>query len=251
MRLDGKVAIVTGAARGIGSCIAQEFAREGARVVVNYRSSENSAQKLVREIKEIGSEAIAIRADVSKNDDAEKLVRTAIEKFGRLDILVNNAGHSSKDGWFLDLDSVTDELWYSILDTDLKGTFLCSRAASRVMKKQVSGKIINISSIPALVGDQRGLVYTIAKAGVLGLTKSLARILAPKIQVNAMVFGSIKTGWLDWLDKKGLAEITSAIPLKRLGKPEEVGRIAAFLASSDSDFITGQTIVIDGGETMV
>ncbi len=250
MRLKGKVAIVTGSGKGIGRAVALEFAKEGAKVVVNYVRSESASQELVREIETIGSKAIAVRADVSKKEDAENLVKKTVSKFGRLDVLVNNAGHSSKDAWFVKLD-VTDDLWYSILDTDLKGTFLCSRAAARVMQKQGSGKMINVSSIPALVGDERGLVYTVAKAGVLGLTKVLARMLAPKIQVNAMVFGSIRTGWIDWLDKKELSEIISAIPLKRLGEPEDIARVAAFLASRDSDFITGQTIVIDGGETMV
>ena len=250
MRLKGKVAIVTGSGKGIGRAVALEFAKEGAKVVVNYIRSKNASQKLVKEIEKIGSKAIAVRADVSKKEDAENLVKQAVGKFERVDVLVNNAGHSSKDAWFMKLDEVTDDLWYSILDTDLKGTFLCSRAAARVMQKQGSGKIINVSSIPALVGDQRGIVYAAAKAGVLGLTKVLARILAPKIQVNAMVFGSIRTGWIDWLDKKEISEIVAAIPLKRLGEPEDIVRVAVFLASRDSHFITGQTIVIDGGETM-
>lgn len=250
MRLKGKVAIVTGSGKGIGRAVALEFAKEGAKVVVNYVRSKSASQKLVKEIEKIGSKAIAVRADVSKKEDAENLVKQAVGKFERVDVLVNNAGHSSKDAWFMKLDEVTDDLWYSILDTDLKGTFLCSRAAARVMQKQGSGKIINVSSIPALVGDQRGIVYAAAKAGVLGLTKVLARILAPKIQVNAMVFGSIRTGWIDWLDKKEISEIVAAIPLKRLGEPEDIVRVAVFLASRDSHFITGQTIVIDGGETM-
>jgi 3-oxoacyl-[acyl-carrier protein] reductase len=247
MRLKGKVAIVTGSAKGIGRAIALEFAKEGASVIVNYSKSETAAEELA---KKIGSKAIAVKADVSNKEDAEKLIRDAIKKFGRLDILVNNAGHSSDSAWFAKLDDIDDSLWYSALDIDLKGTFLCSRAASRIMLKQGSGKIVNISSIPALVGDEKGLVYTIAKAGVLGLTKALARMLVPKVQVNAMVLGSIKTGWIDWLDKKELDGIMSAIPLKRLGKPEDVAKLAVFLASSDSDFITGQSVVIDGGETM-
>lgn len=251
MRLKGKVAIVTGSGKGIGRAVALEFAKEGAKVVVNYVRSESASQELVTEIEKIGSKAIAVRADVSKKEEAENLVKKTVSKFGRLDVLVNNAGHSSKDAWFVKLDDVTDDLWYSILDTDLKGTFLCSRAAAGVMRRQGSGKIINVSSIPALVGDERGLVYTVAKAGVLGLTKVLARMLAPKIQVNAMVFGSIRTGWIDWLDKKELSKIIAAIPLKRLGEPEDIARAAVFLASRDSDFITGQTIVTDGGETMV
>jgi len=247
MRLKGKVAVITGSAKGIGRATALEFAKEGASVVVNYAKSETAAEETV---KEIGSKAIAVKADVSRKEDVETLMKVAVKKFGRLDILVNNAGHSSDKAWLAELDDIDDALWYSALDIDLKGTFLCSRAASKIMLKQGSGKIVNVSSIPALVGDERGLVYTVAKAGILGLTKALARMFAPKIQVNAMVLGSIKTGWIDWLDKKELTEIMSAIPLKRLGKPEDVAKLAAFLASNDSDFITGQTIIIDGGETM-
>jgi len=247
MRLKGKVAVITGSAKGIGRATALEFAKEGASVVVNYAKSETAAEETV---KEIGSKAIAVKADVSRKEDVETLMKVAVKKFGRLDILVNNAGHSSDKAWLAELDDIDDALWYSALNIDLKGTFLCSRAASKIMLKQGSGKIVNVSSIPALVGDERGLVYTVAKAGILGLTKALARMFAPKIQVNAMVLGSIKTGWIDWLDKKELTEIMSAIPLKRLGKPEDVAKLAAFLASNDSDFITGQTIIIDGGETM-
>jgi len=247
MRLKGKIAVVTGSAKGIGRATALEFAKEGASVVVNYAKSETAAEETV---KEIGSKAIAVKADVSRKEDVETLMKVAVKKFGRLDILVNNAGHSSDKAWLAELDDIDDALWYSALNIDLKGTFLCSRAASKIMLKQGSGKIVNVSSIPALVGDERGLVYTVAKAGILGLTKALARMFAPKIQVNAMVLGSIKTGWIDWLDKKELTEIMSAIPLKRLGKPEDVAKLAAFLASNDSDFITGQTIIIDGGETM-
>jgi len=247
MRLKGKVAVVTGSSKGIGRAIALEFAKEGASVVVNFAKSETAAKEFV---KELGSKAIAVKADVSKKSDTETLMKVATKEFGRLDILVNNAGHSSNKAWFAKLDDIDDELWYSALDVDLKGTFLCSRVASRIMLKQGSGKIVNVSSIPALVGDGRGLVYTVAKAGILGLTKTLARMFAPKIQVNAMVLGSIKTGWVDWLDKKELDDVMSAIPLKRLGKPEDVAKLAAFLASNDSDFITGQSIIIDGGETM-
>lgn len=247
MRLKGKVAVITGSAKGIGRATALEFAKEGASVVVNYAKSETAAEETA---KEIGSRSIVVKADVSKKEDVETLMKVTVKKFGRLDILVNNAGHSSDKAWLAELNDIDDALWYSALDIDLKGTFLCSRAASKIMLKQGSGKIVNVASIPALVGDERGLVYTVAKAGILGLTKALARMFAPKIQVNAMVLGSIKTGWIDWLDKKELTEIMSAIPLKRLGKPEDVAKLAAFLASNDSDFITGQTIIIDGGETM-
>jgi len=169
-----------------------------------------------------------------------------VKKFGRLDVLVNNAGRSDPKAWTEDLEAVTDEMWDAVLDTDLRGTFHCSRAAARVMTK---GKIINVTSIPALTGEREAIVYSIAKAGVLGMTKSLAMRLAPRIQVNCMAFGSIETGWVQWLPPAKRRSYESAIPVGRFGKPEEVGQLALFLATND--WVTGQTIVLDGGESRV
>lgn len=247
MKLDAQVAIVTGSSKGVGRAIAVEFAREGAKVVVNYRESKDEATNVVTEIEKIGSTAIAVKADVSDANEVETLVQTAIREFGSIDILVNNAGYISKKVWHAKLSHVTEEMWNNVMNVDLKGTFLSSRAVSPIMMRQKRGKILNISSTPALTGDVYGFAYSVAKAGILGMTKSLARILAPHIQVNAMALGSIETGWIDWLSPKEVQDLIKETALKRFGKPEEVANLAVFLASRDSDYITGQTIVIDGG----
>jgi len=233
------VALVTGGSRGIGAAIARAFAASGARVAINYRRSHKEAKEVAASF-----DGIALKGDVARQ--ADRLVDEVVRRFGRLDILVNNAGHSERAAWTDDLDAVTGEMWDRVMDTDLRGTFLCARAAARVMKK---GKIINVTSIPALTGEREGIVYSIAKAGVLGMTKSLAMLLAPKIQVNCMAFGSIETGWVQWLPAAMRKSYESAIPVGRFGKPEEVGQLALFLAQND--WVTGQTYVLDGGESRV
>ena len=237
--LKGKVALVTGGSRGIGAAIARAFAAAGARVAINYRRSRTEAAETAASFG-----GIAIKGDVGRRADA--LVDEVVERFGRLDILVNNAGRSERGAWTDDLEAVTDEMWDRVLETDLRGTFKCSRAAARVMKK---GKIINVASIPALTGEREGIVYSIAKAGVVGMTKSLAMLLAPRIQVNCMAFGSIETGWVQWLDPAMRRSYAAAIPVGRFGKPEEVADVALFLAQND--WVTGQTVVLDGGESRV
>lgn len=226
--MKGKVVLVTGGSRGIGAAIARAFAAAGADVAANSRT---------------GGPGL-IRGDVSR--DAEKIVGEVVRRFGRLDVLVNNAGCADPAGWTDDLDKITDDLWDKVMETDLRGTFRMSRAAARVMKR---GKIINVASIPALVGERAGLVYAVAKAGVLGLTKSLAVRLAPRIQVNCMAFGSMETAWLEWLTPALKESYREAIPLRRFGKPEEAADLALFLAGND--YVTGQTYVLDGGETRV
>ena len=237
--MKGKVALVTGGSRGIGAAIARAFAKDGVRVAVNYRASKKDAEAVAASIG-----GTAIRGDVGK--DADALVAAVLKKFGRLDVLVNNAGTSDRGAWTDDLDAITDERWDRVMDTDLRGTFRCCRAAARVMKK---GKIINVTSIPALTGEREGLVYSIAKAGVLGMTKSLAMLLAPRIQVNCMALGSIETGWVDWLPAPLRKSYAKAIPVGRFGKPDEVAELALFLAGND--WVTGQTYVLDGGESRV
>jgi 3-oxoacyl-[acyl-carrier protein] reductase len=239
MRLKGKVALVTGASRGLGAAIARRFAAAGAKVAINYRVSRREAKALA---KECGG--MAVQGHVAGH--ADRIVASVLKRFGRLDILVNNAGTADPRGWTDDLDKMTDDLWDRILETDLHGTFKCSRAAARVMKR---GKIINVASIPAIVGDREGLVYATAKAGVIGLTKQLAVLLAPKIQVNCMAFGSMETQWVNWLTPAMRASYRSAIPLGRFGEPEEAAELALFLAGNDG--VTGQTIVLDGGEARV
>jgi 3-oxoacyl-[acyl-carrier protein] reductase len=235
----GKVVLVTGGSRGIGAAIARTFAAAGAHVAVNYRKSKTDAEAVAASFG-----GVAVKGDVGKH--ADEMIDRVVKKFGRLDVLVNNAGASDRAAWTDDLDAVSDELWDLVLDTDLRGTFRCCRAAARVMKK---GKIINVTSIPALTGEREGIVYSIAKAGVLGMTKSLAMLLAPRIQVNCMAFGSIATGWVDWLSPAMKESYASAIPVGRFGRPEEVGELALFLAGND--WVTGQTYVLDGGEARV
>jgi 3-oxoacyl-[acyl-carrier protein] reductase len=234
-----KVALVTGGSRGNGAAIARVFAAAGYRVAVNYRKSRADAEAVA---KTFGG--VALKGDVGT--DADALIAGVVKRLGRLDVLINNAGASDRTAWTDDLDDVTDEMWDRILETDLRGTFRCCRAAARVMKK---GKIINVTSIPALTGEREGIVYSIAKAGVLGMTKSLAMLLAPRVQVNCMALGSIETGWVEWLPPALRKSYASAIPVGRFGRPEEVGELALFLAGND--WVTGQTYVLDGGETRV
>ena len=234
-----KVALVTGGSRGNGAAIARTFAAAGYRVAVNYRKSRADAEVVA---KTFGG--VAVKGDVGR--DADALIGSVVRALGGLDVLVNNAGASDRAAWTDDLDAVTDEMWDRILETDLRGTFRCCRAAARVMKK---GKIINVTSIPALTGEREGIVYSIAKAGVLGMTKSLAMLLAPRIQVNCMALGSIETGWVEWLPPALRKSYASAIPVGRFGRPEEVGELALFLAQND--WVTGQTYVLDGGESRV
>jgi NAD(P)-dependent dehydrogenase (short-subunit alcohol dehydrogenase family) len=226
----GKVALVTGGTRGLGAAIAARFREAGATVVVASRHAKGPG---------------TVRGDVST--DADRIVEAVVRRHGRLDVLVNNAGVSSPSAWTGDLEAVTPALWDRILRTDLWGTFACARAAARRMGE--GGKILNVASIPALVGDRDGLVYAVAKAGVLGLTKALAVSLAPRIQVNAMAFGSMETAWAYWLTPKRRREYRKAIPLGRFGRPEEAAELALFLAGND--WVTGQTYVLDGGETRV
>lgn len=229
MRLKGKVALVSGGSRGIGASIAEAFRGAGATAVVTSRSAAGPG---------------VIRGDVSK--DAEKIVRAVVKKHGRLDVLVNTAGVSDRAAWTDDLDAVTDEMWDRVMETDLRGSFRLARAAARVMTR---GKIVLVTSIPALTGEREGIVYSIAKAGVLGMTKSLAMLLAPRVQVNAMAFGSIATGWVEWLPPALRKSYAAAIPVRRFGRPEEAADLALFLAGND--WVTGQTYVLDGGEARV
>jgi len=248
LRLKGKVALVTGASKGIGASIARAFAAEGARVLVNYRSSETEADQVVDSIRKAGGKAWPIKADVSDSQDVARMFEFISKKFGRLDILMNNAGVADEGIWNAKLSEITPAMWQKVLAVDVVGGFLCDQRAAPMMKE--GGVMINIASTPVLVGDTQGLVYACAKASVLTKTKMLARILAPKIRVNCMILGSIETGWVDWLDKKTLKSYQSSISLRRFGKPEEVAKVAVFLASDDSSYITGESIVVDGGDVL-
>lgn len=243
MRLKNKVAIVTGSSRGIGKAIALAFAREGAKVVVNYVRSEDKAKELVKRIEALNSMGMAIKADVSKPEEVENMVNRVREKFGRIDILVNNAGIGAHLVKGSDI-----EKWDKIMDVNLKGVFLCCRAVAKVMLKQKSGSIINISSIGGIRAGISSLYYSVSKAGVIMLTKCLALELAPYVRVNSIAPGYIKTPMMARTLSE--EEIIKSIPLRRLGTPEDVANVAVFLASSDSDHITGQVIAVDGGRVI-
>jgi 3-oxoacyl-[acyl-carrier protein] reductase len=250
MNLKGKVSIVTGSSRGIGKAIALELAREGADVVINYSKSRKEAEKVAQTVIESDSRALLVKADVSNREEVIEMVEKTIDKFGRLHILVNNAGYSSRELWYTKLENISPKMWSDVMNVDLKGAFLCSQSVAKTMRDQKEGKIINISSTPAVAGDPYGMVYTVAKSGILGLTKALAWSLAPDVQVNAVALGSIRTGWVEWLNEEEQKIFTDETALKRFGKPEEVGKMVAFLASNASDFMTGQTVILDGGAVM-
>lgn len=242
--LKGKCAIVTGGGRGIGKAIALKLAEQGANIVINYRNSEKEAEELVKAIDEIGGTALAIKADVSKFDEAEKLIKSAQEKFGTVDILVNNAG-ITKDNLML---RMKEEDFDNVIAVNLKGCFNCIKHVSSVMLKQKSGRIINISSVIGLVGNAGQANYAASKAGILGLTKSVAKELGSRgITVNAIAPGYIETDMTEVLPQKVKDTIMESVPLKRIGKTSDVADLAAFLASDSASYITGQVINVDGG----
>lgn len=245
--LNEKVAIVTGAGRGIGKAIALQFASLGAKVVINYRSSISQVEELLKTIQENGGEAIAIRADISKEEEAKKLIEEAVSHFGRIDILVNNAG-ITKDNLLM---RMSEEDFDSVLDINLKGTFFCTKSASKIMLKQKSGKIINISSVVGLTGNIGQANYAASKAGVIGMTKAVARELASRgITVNAVAPGFIESDMTDQLSDKIKEATLANIPLKRYGYASEVAQTVSFLASEAANYITGQVISVDGGMVM-
>jgi len=247
-RLSGKTAIVTGSSYGIGRGVAMLLAEEGANVVVNYSKSEERAQSAVSEIKEQGSEALAVKADVSQSDEVRKLINACVERFGRLDILVNNAGILP----FGSIEEITDEILDRVFRVNFYGTFYCCREAVPVMKKQRYGKIVNISSIAAKRGDNTtAACYGSSKGAQSVLTKSLARQLGPfGINVNAVAPHAIITPMIDYWDQKKRDEMKERIPVRRLGTPRDVAVAVLFLVSDEADFITGQIINVNGGYLM-
>lgn len=248
MKLKDKVALVTGSSRGVGEAIAKAFALEGAKVIANYRISEAEALAVAEDIRTAGGSVSLAQADVSSPGQLNKMFAEIQQKYGRLDVLVNCAGVADAKIWNAKLGEITPDMWSRVLSVDLVGGFLCTQKALQLMTE--GGSIVNISSTPVLVGDTQGLVYACAKAGIYTETKMLARMLAPGIRVNCMILGSIETGWVDWLDKETLQSYMSSIALKRFGKPEEVAKVAVFLASDDSSYVTGQSLVVDGGDVM-
>ncbi|MCQ6265760.1 3-oxoacyl-[acyl-carrier-protein] reductase [Fictibacillus sp. WQ 8-8] len=245
--LKGKTALVTGASRGIGRAIALELAKNGAKVAVNYAGSEAKAQEVVDEIRSMGQDAIAVQANVADSESVSAMVKTVIEEFGALDILVNNAG-ITRDNLIM---RMKEDEWDAVLDTNLKGVFLCTKAVTRQMMKQRKGRIINISSIVGVSGNPGQANYVAAKAGVIGLTKSTAKELASRnITVNAVAPGFIDTDMTHVLEENVKGEMLKAIPLARFGSTEDISSLVTFLASDCSSYITGQTIHVDGGMVM-
>jgi 3-oxoacyl-[acyl-carrier protein] reductase len=243
--LQNKVALVTGASRGIGRAIALELAGQGAKIVVNYAQSAQAAQDVVAQIQALGQEAIALQADVSIAADVDALFKQTLATFGRLDLLVNNAG-ITRDGLLI---RMSDEDWQAVINLNLSGVFLCCRQASKLMLKQKSGRIVNIASVSGVMGNAGQVNYSAAKAGVIGLTKALARELAPRgITVNAVAPGFIAT---EMVEKLNTEQIAALVPLKRLGTAEEVAGLVRFLgADPAAAFMTGQVLGIDGGLVM-
>jgi 3-oxoacyl-[acyl-carrier protein] reductase len=243
--LQDKVAIVTGASRGIGKAIALALATEGASVAVNYASSSTAAEAVVAEIIAMGGQAIALQADVSQPEAVENFVKAVMEKWGKIDVLVNNAG-ITKDTLLLRMGL---EEWQAVINLNLTGVFLCTKAVSKIMLKQKSGRIINIASVAGQMGNPGQANYSAAKAGVIGFTKTVAKEMAPRgITVNAVAPGFIAT---DMTEDLKADEILKFIPLGRYGQPEEVAGLVSFLAANPAAaYITGQTFNVDGGMVM-
>ncbi|WP_343346401.1 3-oxoacyl-[acyl-carrier-protein] reductase [Terrisporobacter petrolearius] len=245
--LQEKCAVITGASRGIGRKIAIKYAKEGANIVLNYRNSETEALQLKEELDKLGSNTLIVKANVSNFEEAEKLIKEAKEVFGRVDILVNNAG-ITKDNLIM---RMKEEDFDSVIDVNLKGAFNCLKAVTPIMIRQKSGKIINMSSVVGVIGNAGQVNYCASKAGLIGMTKSLAREIGGKnINVNAIAPGFIDTDMTKVLSEDQKKNIMSQVPLKRLGQAEDIANLALFLASNQSDYITGQVIHVDGGMAM-
>ena len=245
--LQDKIAIVTGASRGIGAAIAVELASQGATVVVNHRDSAAQAETVVAQIVAAGGQALAIRADVSLFADAQRLVKETAERLGRVDILVNNAG-TTRDTLLM---MMSEEAWDVVIQTNLKSAFNCSKAALRPMIKQRGGRIINISSVVGLAGQAGQTNYSASKAGMIGFTKALAREVGGRnITVNAIAPGFVPTVLTEVLTEEQKQAAIAMTPLGRFAKPEEIAYAVAFLASERAAFITGQILSVDGGLVM-
>jgi len=245
-RLEGKAAVVTGGGRGIGRAICVAFAREGADVIVNYASKDQPAQEVVEMVKQIGKKAVAVKGNVAVKADAERIIQTAVDNFGKIDILVNNAGVSKPNMLY----KMTDEQWDEVVDVHLKGPFLCIQAASKYMMQQKSGKIINVTSAAGLWGTKGQINYSSAKGGIVALTKSAARELGSYgITVNVVQPGYVSTEMTEKIrtDPKLKEVYTGRILLGRFAEPEEVVPTFVFLASDESNYITGQIFCVDGG----
>ena len=245
--LADKVAIVSGASRGIGRAVAIELASRGALVAVNYNTNEAAAGEVVSAIKEAGSSAVAVKADISQMDQAARLVEQTLDAFGRVDILVNNAG-ITRDGLLM---MMSESDWDEVIRINLKSVFNCSKAVARQMMRQRYGRIINISSVSGVVGQAGQTNYSASKAGMIGFTKSLAKELGQRgITVNAVAPGFVVTDLTADLSAELMRKAIDVTPLGRMGQPEEIAYAVAFLASDEAAFITGEILTVDGGISM-
>ena len=247
-RLENKVAVITGSSTGIGATAAISFARQGASVVINYNQNEKDARRVLRDIEEFGGRTAVIRADISKEAEVRGMFENALNKFGRVDILVNNAGvHTAQ----IDFNEIDEKQWDENLNVNLKGAWYCARKCATIMQEQRSGSIINVSSITNLMGYGLNLPYASAKAGQVVLTKYLARVLAPFVRVNCIACGVVETRLSAKMTEERRKYLTDLILLKRFARPEEIANVMLFLASDESSYITGQTIIVDGGEFVI
>lgn len=252
MNVSGKCAIVTGSATGVGRATALALARQGARVVVNYSRSGDEAQETVAEIERLGAQALLVRADVSRDDEARAMARQAADAFGPVQVLVNNAATTAFVN-FADLEGMTEELWDRILAVNLKGPFFCSRAVAPAMKEAGEGAIVNVASIAGVRAIGSSIAYAASKAGLINLTVALARVLAPEVRVNCVAPGFIDSRWL----RAGLGDLYEPLrqrtaeqtPLGRVATPEDIAQVVLNLIER-ADFVTGQTIVVDGGNAI-
>lgn len=247
MNVAGKTAVVTGGSRGIGRAICLELAGQGANIVLCYAGNESSAAETTAACEQLGVKALALRCNVADAGEVKAMMDTALAEFGRIDILVNNAG-ITRDGLLM---MMKEEDFDAVLDTNLKGVFLCMKAVTRTMMKQRYGRIVNLSSVVGLRGNAGQVNYAASKAGVIGMTKSAAKELASRgITVNAVAPGFIDTDMTASLPENARTALLSSIPVGRLGAAEEVAKAVAFLASDDAAYVTGQVLAIDGGMSM-
>ena len=252
--LSGKVAVVTGGSGGIGRSTALEFAKQGADLMLQYNRGRDDAEKVAQEISNLGRRALITRVDFNDFKASPQMVQEMVDlttkQLGRVDILVNLAGYPAKGEWNKSLLDLTPDDFLKPIYVDLFGSFLCSRALAPQFLRQKSGVIVNVSSTPALSGYDKGFAFTVAKAGIIGLTKALAVELAPYVRVNTVALGNIETAWVNELSREDLIKGREENLIKRFGSPEEIAKIIAFLASGDSAFINGQTLVLDGGSVL-
>ncbi len=247
MKLAGKVALITGASRGIGRAVAIKLAAEGAKVAINFAGNITKAEEVKNAVESSGGEAMLVQGDVSDFEKVNEIVKKVVDTWGRLDILINNAG-ITRDNLML---KMSESDFDSVIATNLKGVFNCTKAVTRLMMKQHGGRIVNMSSVVGLMGNAGQANYAAAKAGVIGFTKSVAREFAPRgITVNAVAPGFIDTDMTDALPDKIKTDLTEKIPIGRIGKPEDIANAVMFFVADESGYITGQVICVDGGMAM-